>query len=216
MVINLSAQYSILCDWITEIRDQQIQQDRLRFRHNLERIGEVAGYEISKRLASQDKKVATPLGTAAGKTLAAQPVLATILRAGIPMLAGLGRIFDQAGQAFVGAYREHGPDDSFTISLEYVSSPPLEDQVLILADPMLATGASLVKALDKLHSQGTPAQVHVVAAIAATGGIEKLETSYPKAYLWAGAIDPVLNDRGYIVPGLGDAGDLAYGPKTSG
>lgn len=216
MVTNLSAQYSVLCDWITEIRDQTTQQDSLRFRHNLERIAEVAAYEISKRLAYTDGQVTTPLGTAAGKTLTAQPVLATILRAGIPMLSGLGRIFDQAGQAFVGAYRKHRPDGSFEIHLDYVSCPPLEGQILILADPMLATGASLVKALHALHGQGTPAEIHVVAAIAATPGIETLQTAYPKASLWAGDVDPVLNDRGYIIPGLGDAGDLAYGPKTSG
>lgn len=216
MVTNLSAQYSVLCDWISEIRDQAIQQDSLRFRHNLERIGEVAAYEISKRLAYTEREVVTPLGTAAGKTLSTQPVLATILRAGIPMLTGLSRIFDQAGQAFVGAYRKHRPDGSFDISLDYVSCPPLEGRVLILADPMLATGASLVKALHELHQQGTPTEIHVVAAIAATPGIHAVETAFPRASLWVGDVDPVLNDLGYIIPGLGDAGDLAYGPKTSG
>jgi uracil phosphoribosyltransferase len=216
MVTNLSAQYSVLCDWITEIRDQAIQQDSLRFRHNLERIGEVAAYEISKRLACTEREVITPLGTAAGKTLSMQPVLATILRAGIPMLTGLSRIFDQAGQAFVGAYRKHRSDGSFDISLDYVSCPPLGGRVLILADPMLATGASLVKALHELHQQGTPTEIHVVAAIAATPGIHTVETAFPNASLWVGDVDPVLNDRGYIIPGLGDAGDLAYGPKTSG
>lgn len=213
MVVNLSEHYSILCNWIAEIRDEKIQTDRMRFRHNMERIGEIAAYEISKLLPFRSLEVQTPLGMAQGKTSQEQPVLGTILRAGIPLHAGLSRFFDQAEHAFVGAYRKHQPDGSFDISLEYLSCPPLDDKTLILADPMLATGASLVKTIDRLLDAGKPARIYVVSVIAALPGIEKVKKAYPDVSLWAGAIDPVLNEKGYIIPGLGDAGDLAYGSK---
>jgi uracil phosphoribosyltransferase len=214
MVINLSEKYSVLCDWIAEIRDEQVQKDRMRFRYNMERLGEVAAYEISRLLPSREKQVQTSLGTSSCKVLDQQPVLATILRAGIPLHTGLYRFFDQAESAFAGAYRKHHENGSFDISLDYLSCPPLEDRILILADPMLATGASLVKTLNQLSETGQPAQIHIVSAIAATEGIRRVLESYAHAFIWAGAIDTELNDKGYIIPGLGDAGDLAYGNKA--
>jgi len=214
MVVNLSEQYSLLSDWMAEVRDIDIQKDRLRFRFNMERIGEIAAYEISKTLPFKTREVQTPLGTASCKTAIEQPVLATILRAGIPLHTGLSRFFDHSGHAFVGAYRKHREDGSFDISLDYLSCPPLEGRILILADPMLATGSSLVKTLDQLLKVGIPAQIHLVCVVAATEGIARIKKSYPEAFIWAGDIDNLLNEKGYILPGLGDAGDLAYGGKT--
>lgn len=213
MVINLSEQYSIINDWLAEIRDKQIQQDRMRFRYNTERIGEIAAYEISKQLDFVEKEVQTPLGTARCRMLKEQPVLATILRAGIPLHSGLSRMFDHADHAFVGAYRKHKEDDSFDIYLEYLSCPELEGRTLILADPMLATGASLVKTLQHLLRSGQPRHIHVVTVIAAREGIRHMAEIFPDITLWAGAIDTKLNAKKYIIPGLGDAGDLAFGPK---
>lgn len=214
MVINLSEQYSILSDWMAEVRDTEIHKDRLRFRFNMERIGEIAAYEISKTLPHLSREVTTPLGTARCETAVVQPVLATILRAGIPLHTGLSRFFDHSGHGFVGAYRKHREDGSFDISLDYLSCPPLEGQILIVADPMLATGSSLVKTLDQLLKVGTPARIHIACVVAATEGIAHVEASYPEVCIWAGAVDDTLNEKGYIVPGLGDAGDLAYGGKT--
>lgn len=214
MVVNLSDRYSVLCDWITEIRDAMIQKDALRFRFNMERIGEVAAYEISRGLQNETLRVTTPLGVADCRTLSRQPVLATILRAGIPLHGGLARFFDRADHAFAGAYRKHRQDGGFDISLDYLSCPPLEGRDLILADPMLATGASLVMVLRRLLQSGVPAQIHIVSAIAAARGVAAVEAAFPGACIWAGAVDPLLDERGYIIPGLGDAGDLAYGSKT--
>lgn len=213
MVINLSAQYSLVNDWIAELRDTNIQTDRMRFRRNLERIGEVAALEISRKLPTELKEVQTPLGVSSTLLLKEQPVLATILRAGLPLHQGLLNYFDKADNAFISAYRKHHSDGSFEISLEYVSCPELENRVVILSDPMLATGASLVKTIKYLREEGQPAQIHVVAAIACTVGIEYVKREEPEAILWCGAIDEELTAKGYIVPGLGDAGDLAFGTK---
>ncbi len=213
MVINLSERYSVVSDWLAEIRDKRIQQDRMRFRYNAERIGEIAGYEVSKHLEFIEKEVLTPLGTARCSILKQQPVLATILRAGLPLHSGLSRVFDYADHAFVGAYRKHKPDGSFSIDLEYLSCPELTGRTLLLADPMLATGASLVKTLQQLLQSGIPRAVHVITVIAATAGINHLTKHFPEVTLWAGAIDDTLNAKKYIVPGIGDAGDLAFGPK---
>lgn len=213
MIFNLSENYSVLCDWIAEIRDVEVQRDPLRFRHNMERLGEIAAYEISKQLSSIQKQVTTPLGIAPCKVLSSQPVLATILRAGIPLHTGINRIFDRAGHAFAGAYREHHPDGSFHINLGYLSCPPLDNKHLILADPMLATGSSLIMTLDHLLKFGKPFRIDVVSVIAATDGIRKVKEAYPEVVVWAGDIDHKLNEKGYIIPGLGDAGDLAYGSK---
>ncbi|GAA4304406.1 uracil phosphoribosyltransferase [Compostibacter hankyongensis] len=214
MVINLSATPSLAGVWVGEIRDKQLQTDRMRFRRNLERIGEAAAYEISKHLSYRQTTVTTPLGTATCAVPEQQPVLATILRAGMPLHQGLLHYFDRADNAFISAYRKHHADGSFDIQLDYLSCPPLDGRVLILADPMLATGASLVKTLQCLLKEGgQPAAIHVVSALASTEGIRRVQEAFPKITLWAGDIDEQLNDKGYIVPGLGDAGDLAFGLK---
>jgi uracil phosphoribosyltransferase len=214
MVVNLSQNYSLLNDWISEIRNTEIQSDRLRFRRNLERIGEVAAYEISKELVFEEKEIQTPLGISVCNTLKDQPVLATILRAGLPLHNGLLNFFDRADNAFISAYRKHHKDGSFEISLDYVSCPDLEGRVVIISDPMLATGSSLVKTIQFLRGEGRPSQIHIVAAIACTVGIEYLHRSEPHVKIWCGAIDDELTAKGYIVPGLGDAGDLAFGTKV--
>jgi uracil phosphoribosyltransferase len=214
MVVNLSEQYSLLCDWISEIRDQDIQLDRMRFRRNLERIGEVAAYEISKGLPCIEKEVQTQLGTATAKVLKSQPVITTILRAGLPLHQGLLNFFDKADNGFISAYRKHQRDGTFEIRLDYISCPELEGRVVIVSDPMLATGASLVKTIQYLREEGHPAEIHVVVAIACTVGIEYVLREEPQCRIWCGAIDDELTAKGYIVPGLGDAGDLAYGIKV--
>ncbi|HSZ84643.1 MAG TPA: uracil phosphoribosyltransferase [Puia sp.] len=214
MVINLSEKYSLLSDWIAELRDVEIQNDRMRFRKNLERIGEVAAIEISSQLEFAEKEIQTPLGLIVCKVLKEQPVLATILRAGLPLHQGLLNYFDKADNAFISAYRKHNRDGSFEISLDYVSCPELEDRVVIISDPMLATGSSLVKTIQFLREEGKPKQIHIVAVIACTVGIEYVKRSEPQCKIWCGAIDDELTAKGYIVPGLGDAGDLAFGTKV--
>jgi uracil phosphoribosyltransferase len=190
------------------------QKDSMRFRRNMERIGEVMAYEISKSLPYQYIDTATPMGEATCGVLESQPVLATILRAGLPLYNGLLNYFDKADSAFIGAYRKHNPlDESFEIDQQYVTCPELEGRVLIVADPMLATGASLILALDALTDYDQPSQIHVVTTIACTVGVEALTRRFPEAHLWAAAIDDELTAKGYIVPGLGDAGDLAFGKK---
>src|SRR5690606_3937529 len=214
MIISLSQQHSLVSNWMSELRDEEIQKDRQRFRRNLEKIGEVAAYEISKKLDFVEKEVDTPLGSATCKIIKEQPVLATILRAGIPMHNGLLNYFDKADNAFISAYRKHQKDGSFEISLDYVSCPELEDRILIISDPMLATGASLVKTIHYLKAEGNPREIHIVAAIACTVGIEYVIREDPGVTIWCGDIDDELTAKGYIVPGLGDAGDLAYGEKV--
>ncbi|MFZ4058348.1 MAG: uracil phosphoribosyltransferase [Ferruginibacter sp.] len=213
MVINLSEQHSLVSNWISEIRDIEIQKDSMRFRRNLERIGEIAAYEISKKLAWTNKEVTTPLGISTCKVLEQQPVLATILRAGLAMHTGLLNYFDRGENAFISAYRKHNSDGSFEISLEYMSCPEVEDKVVIISDPMIATGASLVKAIHFLREEGNIKQIHIVCAIACTVGLEFVLRAEPNATIWCGEIDDELTAKGYIVPGLGDAGDLAFGQK---
>lgn len=214
MVINLSKEHSLICNWVAELRDTDIQTDRMRFRRNLERIGEVAAYEISKELAWEEKEITTPLGSVPTKMLKNQPVLATILRAGLPLHQGLLNYFDRADNAFISAYRKHHRDGTFEISLDYISCPSIENRVVIIADPMLATGSSLVKTVQYLRDEGLPSEIHIVCAIACTVGIEYVHRIEPKVKIWCGAIDDELTAKGYIVPGLGDAGDLAYGTKV--
>lgn len=214
MVINLSAECSMVCEWISELRDVQMQTDRMRFRRNLERIGEVAAYEISRHLLYVEKEVQTPLGISQCKVLKEQPVLATILRAGLPLHQGLLNYFDKADNAFISAYRKHNRDGSFDISLDYISCPDLENRVVIISDPMLATGSSLVKTIQYLREEGHPREMHVVVAIACTVGIEYVLRTEPNVKIWCGDIDEELTAKGYIVPGLGDAGDLAFGTKV--
>jgi uracil phosphoribosyltransferase len=214
MVRNLSNTYSIVSGWISELRDVELQADKMRFRRNLERIGELAALEISTKLAYTDKEIQTPLGIAVCKTLSEQPILATILRAGLPLHNGMLNIFDKADNAFISAYRKHRHDGSFDISLEYISCPDLDDRVLIISDPMIATGSSLVKTIQFLREEGKPKEIHIVAAIACTVGIEFVKRAEPHVTIWCGEIDEELTAKGYIVPGLGDAGDLAFGPKV--
>lgn len=213
MVINLSKEHSLVNNWVCELRDVQVQKDRERFRKNLEKIAEVSAYEISKKLAWVEKVVTTPLGTSTCKVIDKQPVIATILRAGLAMHHGLLHYFDKADNAFISAYRKHNADGSFEISLDYISCPELENRVVIISDPMLATGASLVKAIQFIREVGHPAEIHIVCALACSIGIEYVLQSAPDATIWCGDIDNELTERGYIVPGLGDAGDLAYGVK---
>jgi uracil phosphoribosyltransferase len=214
VVVNLSEQHSLVSNWISELRDINIQQDRLRFRHNLERIAEAAAYEISKVLPFSEVEVETPLGTATAKIMKDQPVLATILRAGMPMHNGLLNYFDKADNAFIAAYRKHEKDGSFAISLEYMSCPDLENRIVVISDPMLATGASMVKTIHYLKEEGPPKEIHVVCAIACTVGIEYVKREAPATTIWCGDIDEELTAKGFIVPGLGDAGDLAFGLKA--
>lgn len=213
MVINLSDQHSLISNWVSELRDVEVQNDRMRFRKNLERIGEVAAYEISKTLAWEEKEITTPLGIANGKVLQSQPVLATILRAGLGLHNGLLNYFDKGENAFISAYRKHKPDGTFEISIEYLSCPEIDGKVLIISDPMIATGASLVKAIQYLKAEGVIKEIHIVCAIACTVGIEFVLREQPKATIWCGDIDDEITGKGYIVPGLGDAGDLAFGQK---
>lgn len=213
MVTHLSSSNTLLSEWVREIRDIDVQNDRMRFRRNMERIGEICAYEISKRLPYKEVTVQTSLGEAVCVELEQQPVLATILRAGVPLHQGLLNYFDKGDNAFIAAYRKHHRDGSFEIAQHYMTSPDIEGRPLIIADPMLATGASLVLALRTLTENETPSQIHIVCAIACTIGIEFVERHFPQAHLWCAAIDDELTARGFIVPGLGDAGDLAYGSK---
>ena len=214
MVIDLSKHHSLLNHWVAELRDVHVQNDRMRFRRNIERIGEVAAYELSKTLRFKTVDVTTPLGIASTSLLEEQPVLGTILRAGLPLHQGMLNYFDKADNAFISAYRKHHPDGSFEISLEYLSCPDLNNRILILCDPMLATGASLVETIQAIQKTYTPAQIHIVVTIASQKGIEHVEKELgAEIPIWCAAIDPILNDKSYIVPGLGDAGDLAFGTK---
>ncbi len=214
MIYNLSKHNSIVNHFLAELRDVNIQQDRLRFRRNLERIGEVIAYNISEYLEYEEAEIETPLGIANTFLLKQQPVLATILRAGLPFHQGFLNIFDRADNAFISAYRRHSKDGSFKIKLEYVAAPNLEGKTLILADPMLATGASMVATLKSLIEEvGQPKVIYIATVIAAQEGIDYVQRMFPDAQIWAGAIDEELTAKSYIVPGLGDAGDLAFGDK---
>ncbi len=214
MVHLLSEGNSIINQFIAELRNIDVQNDRMRFRRNLERIGEIAAMEISRKLSYTQKEVTTPLGIAKISLPAEQPVVGTILRAGLPLHQGILNYFDHADNAFISAYRKHHKDGSFDIRLEYVSSPSLEGRILILADPMLATGASLVTTFKAILDYGKPKHTHLVAALGSSQGIEYVKKNMPaEVDLWIGAIDEELTAQAYIVPGLGDAGDLAYGEK---
>jgi uracil phosphoribosyltransferase len=215
MVINIGSKNSIVNQFVCELRDASKQQDSMRFRRNMERIGEIFAYEISKTLAYEAKEVITSLGTAEVQVIKNKPVLATILRAGLPLHQGLLNYFDKADNAFVSAYREHRKDDEFSIQIEYVSCPEIEKRTLILSDPMLATGHSMVSSFKALLSHGKPVHTHFVSVVASVQGVEYLKRMLPKTgtTIWVAAIDDELTAQGYIVPGLGDAGDLAFGLK---
>lgn len=214
MVHVIGAQNSIFNQYIAEIRDINVQKDSMRFRRNLERMGEIMAYEISKTLNYKLEDVTTPLGIASVSVPAQQPVVATILRAGLPLHQGILNYFDKGQNAFISAYRKHHKDGTFDIHVEYMASPDLTDKILILTDPMLATGSSMVLTYQALIKRGIPAHTHIVAVIASSEGVEYAKKYLPSnVTLWIGAIDEELTAQSYIVPGLGDAGDLAYGEK---
>lgn len=205
---------SIANHFIAEMRDVDIQKDAMRFRKNMERLGEILAYEVSKVLTYQNSTVQSPLAKTSTHLLSEQPVLVTILRASLPFHQGFLNVFDRAENAFIGAYRaKHRPDETFDIQMDYLASPDLSNKTIILIDPMLATGKSLVKSYQALLTYGKPARTIIAAAIAAPEGIQFLQESIPDADFFIGAVDEKLNHKFYIVPGLGDAGDLAYGEK---
>ena len=212
---NLGDQNSVLNQFISEIRDVQIQKDPMRFRRNIERIGEVLGYEFSKELLYSSKKIETPLGNKSMYLSQDQVVICSILRAGLPLHQGLLNYFDAAENAFISAYRKHENDeDEFEVVVDYFAAPSLEGKVLVLTDPMLATGRTLENVLKGLKDHGTPKQIHIVSVIGSQQGIEFVQSVFPTGtHLWIAAVDPELNARGYFIPGIGDAGDLAYGQK---
>ena len=213
MIFDLSKTDSIANVFISELRDEAIQKDSMRFRKNLERIGEFFAYEISKHLKYTIKDTQTPLGIAESKQLEEQPVLATILRAGLPLHQGMLNVFDQADSAFVAAYRKMPKKGDFNIQIDYTSTPDLTEKTVIIADPMLATGLSMVYCCKELVARFPIKELHIVAVIASAEGIKHVRANFPKAKLWVGAIDEEMTSKSYIVPGLGDAGDLAYGVK---
>ena len=213
MVKILNEKPSVLGQFLAEMRGVSTQQDTMRFRRNMERVGEIMAYEISKTLQYEPREVETPLGIAHVQLTSDRIVLATILRAGLPLHQGMLHVFDQAGNAFVSAYRKHHKDGTFEIAVEYISCPDINDKVLIVADPMLATGASMVLAVKELLRYGTPRALHLVTVIAAQQGLDHLRRNFPQAHIWLGDLDEELTAKSYIVPGLGDAGDLSFGPK---
>lgn len=215
MIKNLGSENSVLNQFIAEIRDKDIQADSMRFRENLERIGEIFAYEISKTFNYKEQEVRTPLGVANIPLFVDKLLLATILRAGLPLHQGILNFFDRADNAFISAYRKYSKDGSFTIKFEYLSSPSLDDKILILNDPMLATGSSMILAYQAMLRKGTPRHTHIVSIIASKEGLVYLRKHMvmDNVTVWVGAIDDELTVKSYIVPGLGDAGDLAYGGK---
>lgn len=213
-VHHIGDKNSILNTFIAELRDEKIQKDPMRFRRNIERIGEILSYEMSQFLDYQEKEITTPLGTKSMQLANADMLVCSILRAGLPLHSGILNYFDHTGSAFISAYRHYNPDGTFDIRVEYFASPSMEDKILILADPMLATGQSLVSTYKALLSHGQPKELHVFSVIGSKSGIAFAEENLPEnTHLWIAAIDEVLNDHGYIMPGLGDAGDLAFGEK---
>lgn len=213
MAFILESKPSIANHFIAELRDINIQQDRLRFRRNMERIGEVLAYEVSKTFQYEAADVETQLGIAHTSLTNDRIVIATILRAGLSLHQGLLNYFDKSDNAFISCYRKHHKDGTFEISLEYVSCPDLNNCTLIISDPMLATGASMDITIRELRKYGIPKALHIVTAIASTAGLGYIERQHPSAHVWIGALDEELTAKSYIVPGLGDAGDLAFGTK---
>jgi uracil phosphoribosyltransferase len=215
MVINLGENNSLFNQYLSEIRDQVVQLDSMRFRKNLERMGEIFAYEISKKLDYHKIEIQTPLGIAEVPILTNPPVIASIMRAGLPMHTGFLNYFDKAENSFISAYRKYGKDGTFQIKFEHISGPSMQDKYVILVDPMLATGASMVLAYKALLQKGIPKHTHIVSVIASKEGIEYMQKHLGgnKITLWTGAVDAELTVKSYIVPGLGDAGDLAYGKK---
>ncbi|MGM9842185.1 MAG: uracil phosphoribosyltransferase [Candidatus Limisoma sp.] len=213
-VFNFAESRSLVNQFMMELRDVDIQKDMLRFRHNIRRIGQIIAYEISKTVGYSEQPTTTCLGTATSHTVSEPVVLATILRAGLPLHQGMNDMFDHAENAFVSAYRKYIDEKKFLIHIEYMASPRIDGKTLIICDPMLATGSSMELAYEALRTKGKPAKIHLVSVIASRQAIEFLEKKLTgDITLWVGAIDDEINDHKYIVPGLGDAGDLCYGEK---
>ena len=214
MFFVLNKSNTVANQFLAELRDANVQQDRLRFRRNQERIGEILAYEISKRLRYVSSEVQTPLGIASVNLPREQPVLGTILRAGLPFHQGFLNFFDKSPSAFITAYRKVRKNGDFIINIDHIATPNLDGRILILCDTMLATGQSMVEVCKELMATYTIKELHIAAIIASTEGIEHVKANLPKAHLWIGAIDEEMTSKAYIVPGLGDAGDLAYGEKV--
>lgn len=214
MIHELGKNNSLLSEFISEMRDTEVQKDSMRFRRNLERAGEICAYEISKKLEWVKKEITTPLGISEMSVLKQQPVIATILRAGLPFHQGLLNYFDKAENAFISAYRKLHKDGSFEVQVEYMACPDLNDKTLILCDPMLATGNSIELVFKAMKRNGIPKQIHIASVIASAQGVEYVQKHMPNNItIWACAVDEELTAQAYIVPGLGDAGDLAFGNK---
>ena len=213
MLHRLFESNTILNQFVAELRDVSIQKDRMRFRRNLERLGEICAYEISKYLSYSEKEVETPLGIAKTMLPDDRIILATILRAGLPIHNGLLNFFDNADNAFISPYRQHHKDGTFEIKMQYITCPNVDNSILVISDPMLATGASMQQTIQAVMEYGTPKQIHIVTAIASTNGLNYINRHYPNAHIWVAGEDEELTAKSYIVPGLGDAGDLAYGSK---
>ena len=213
--IHLGKQNSIFNHFIREIRDVKIQNDAMRFRRNIERIGEVFAYEISKKMEYENTEVTTPLGISTESLMTEKPILATILRAGLPLHQGFLNYFDSSDNCFISAYRKHKKSGDFEVKIEYMSSPNLDDETIILCDPMLASGSSMILAMEAIMSKGNPKHIHIVAIIASAEGVDYVKENIPmqNCTLWLGAKDAEMTAQSYIVPGLGDAGDLAFGEK---
>lgn len=213
-VFVLNQPPSVASEFVADLRNTDRQADRLRFRRNIERIGELLAYELSKTLPFVSQTITTPLGTLAVDALAQPPVLISVLRAGLPLHQGVLNYFDRADSGFIGAFRQATQGDEFTIATSYQALPPVDGQTVVLIDPMLATGRTMVQALQLIAQHGTPAHIHVVAAIGSSEGVAHVQQHGPEeCSLWLGALDRHLDSNSYIVPGLGDAGDLAFGPK---
>lgn len=214
VIVDFSKTNSVVNKYVAEMRDVNIQKDRMRFRKNIERIGQVMAYEVSKQLHYQSTDVTTPLGVADCMLSDDQLVVGAILRAALPLHQGVLDVFDDAENAFVSAYRKYDEDFNFDIHIEYIASPTLDGKTLLLCDPMLATGGSMQLAYEALLTKGTPARLHILSVIASQEALDYLQDKLPEdATLWVGAVDSYLNQHKYIVPGLGDAGDLAFGEK---
>jgi len=214
MLFNLSEQNSIANQFISELRDRSIQQDRLRFRKNVERLGQIMAYEISRKLLYKQKSVETPLGTSAINLISSKPFLITVMRAGLPYFQGFLDFFDDSDCGFIGAYRRDDGASDVEIKLDYMATPSIDKREVILIDPMLATGHSFVRSVEALLKHGAPSHVYIAALVASQEGIAYISEKLPVSHsIWTCAVDEKLNDRFYIVPGLGDAGDLSFGPK---
>jgi uracil phosphoribosyltransferase len=213
MIYKLTDQPNIASQYLAELRHKKWQQNRLLFRNNLKRIGQIIAYEISKQLLYEKKEIPTPLDNCDCMLLQDQIVLATILRAGLPLHEGLLQVFDKAENAYISAFRKHDSEGNFIIDMPYLTCPNLEGKVLIISDPMVASGSSMHVVLERLKKWGKPSSIHIVSVIAASQGISYIQERYPEVKIWVGDIDPYLNAKSYIIPGLGDAGDLAFGEK---